>query len=99
MKFYINDYNFGYRMLRVIKGCDFYKILYSVNIPFVHVQEDCVTYYPDNSSFKYNEEIIRKFKQLNNYDVIEIYDNGIVFRIYDSHSNDNTIFITPKCNN
>ena len=52
----------------------------------------------ENKQYLIDEEYQDFFEEREEFDVIEIYDNGYVQLLYSRKSDDNTLFITPKCN-
>lgn len=54
--------------------------------------------FPEQREILVSENSWAGLSNLNNYDVLEIFPNGLVNRCYDDSSSDNVFYITNKCN-
>ena len=67
-------------------------------VEFIYVQSDSIEIYPEKEILSQDEDCIRELRKYNNYDVLGISENGLVYRYYDDSSTENALFITEKCN-
>lgn len=98
MSIRFEEYRSGYRIVSLalddsvkekVVGKEL-SVLYVTDTEIVLLPDDCVL------STKYTD--LEKIRQFNNYDVLEIWENGFVNRRYNDKSEDNYFFITGSCN-
>ena len=98
MSIRIRDYNQGYRIAALaLDDCAKEKLL-AKDLSVVYVSDGCAVLLPDNIMLHAEPEQLNHLGQYNNYDVVEIWENGILNRRYNDKSNDNYFFVTGACN-
>ena len=65
---------------------------------FFHITSSSVISFPEKKELKISHETREKLLELNDYDVLEVYEDGTVVRVYDNCSDENLFFITGRCN-
>ena len=98
MKIRIPGYKGGFRILSIALEESVKEDLMSEYVEELFVQQDLAVLYPDERILTENLDVLTRLKKMNNYDVIGISDNGMLYRYYDDSSNENAFFITEKCN-
>ena len=92
------NYNSGYRIVSLAFQESVKSELLQNDLSTLFVCNNEVLLYPENVVLSCNPEQIKELSKYNNYDVLEIFDNGNVFRRYDDASDDNCLLITNGCN-
>ncbi len=98
MLFYIKDYKGGYRIAKIArceKTCD--ELLQS-SFETILICNDEAIFNPDGFKVKLTEQERQKMEPLHDYDIVEINDRGIGYRLYSDFEGDTTIFTTARCN-
>ena len=67
-------------------------------LDFIYVLNNQIIIFPEKEIISEQEDAIDFFMKCNNYDVFESYEDGTFIRVYDNTSDENTFFITEKCN-
>lgn len=98
MRVKISGYEGRYKILSLALDEKTKDDLLSESVDLIYVDRDGVLIYPEEYVLSKEESVIKALQECNNYDVFELYENGILYRYYDDSSNDNTFFITGKCN-
>lgn len=62
------------------------------------LSENGIVSYPDGRLISLTDEAFDKALELNNFDVIEVFPDGMVNQYYNDSSSENVFFITEKCN-
>lgn len=98
MRFAVPTYSGEYRVVSLSLDNDTRQDLENEDVEFIHVTPDKVVMYPEELILTEEPDIIEKFKNGNNYDVFEIWENGKVVRCYNNSSLENVFFVTGRCN-
>ena len=94
----IDNYNYGYRIVSLaLDECTKDKLL-GRELNVLLVGEEEVVLLPDGLILSVSSDAVTQLRQYNNYDVLDIWDNGVVNRRYNDKSDDNYFFITGGCN-
>lgn len=98
MSIKFKEYNHGYRILSLALD-EITKIkLDEKNLSLLYVTEEKCMLFPEGIVLQITEEYLKQLKNFNNYDVLEIWENGFINRRYNDKSDDNYFFITGSCN-
>lgn len=94
------NYNLGYRVVSFASDEYAKEKLLTEKLSLAYLDESkCeLTILPDGISLTVDPSDIEKARSYNNYDVFEIWENGVFTRKYNDKSDDNYFFITGKCN-
>ena len=94
----IKGYNGLYRVVSIALDEVTKEDLEKDAIDFLHITDNSIILYPDNTILSENLNDIELLKKANNYDVYELYEDGRLVEYYDDSSIDNYFFVTAKCN-
>ena len=98
MLFFLKNYKGSFRIVKVARCeescCDILKSRFDVLL----LQEKTVTFLPDDIVFDLTQPEIQKMNALYDYDIVEINEQGIGYRLYSDYEGDTTIVITSSCN-
>lgn len=92
------NYNYGYKLLSVAKNINITFELSNQELNYLLIDNGNVIIFPENLTLFVTEEEYKGLLELNNFDVIEIWDNGRINRLYNDSSEDNYFFMTGACN-
>lgn len=100
MNIRFRDYNLGYRIVSfALDECAMDKLIAEgLSLVYLDEQRNALILLPDNICLSINLPDIEKARTYNNFDVFEIWNNGVFVRKYNDLSDDNYFFITGKCN-
>lgn len=98
MKFRLFNYNSGFRIVSLALDIDTFNDLKEDKLDYIYVCDNRITLYPDTIELYIEDDKVRVFSCFNNYDVFIIDEDGSVIRCYDNSSNENSFFISGKCN-
>ena len=98
MRFKIPNYNGEYKVVSLSLDEKTKQELLKENVEFIQVLPHHVEGYPGEWLLSRDDSIVNKFRECNNFDVFEIYEDGMTYRCYDDSIIENTFFITEKCN-
>ncbi len=98
MNIYLDNYNMGYKMAVVAKNEAVLKSLLEKNICCMYKSQNEIVFYPEGSKSHPNKAALNKVDKLENYDIVEISPNGILYRAYADKESDSTVFMGSKCN-
>lgn len=92
------EYTYGYRIASlVLDECAKEKQI-AKELSVLYVGNTEIILFPDNVVLSRDIADVEKMRQFNNYDVVEIWENGIINRRYNDKSDDNYFFVTGSCN-
>ena len=95
---YLSQYHGGYRIFTVIKEIEKADIWLSAGLSAGVLKEDSLLLLPDNIMIPFTSEEKRRMEQIHEFDVLDINENGIVYRWYSSFDGDAGIATTSACN-
>lgn len=98
MSIRFREYNYGYKIVSLALDEDTKEKLLERGLNILYLSNAEMVLLPENIGVFVESESFEKIKQFNNYDVLEIWENGIVNRRYNDKSDDNYFFITGACN-
>ena len=98
MRVKFDEYSEGYRIVSIAKDEATQNDLLKDGVNFIRLDQQEVIIHPENKRLIASVECLEYLKQLNNYDVCEIWENGVIYLNYDNSSIDNYFFVTGKCN-
>lgn len=93
-----DNYKCGYQIVSLALNDEVKNNLINSELNTVYVTDNAITLLPANIILSTSSTHIEYLKTYNNYDVLEIWDNGILVRRYNDKSTDNYLFITSGCN-
>ena len=94
----LRDYNLGYRIAALaLDDCAKEKLL-SKDLSVLCITDESTVLLPENIKLSTDLDGLEQLRLWNNYDVVEIWENGILNRRYNDKSNDNYFFMTGACN-
>lgn len=100
MSLKFKNYNLGYRVVSLaLDECAKDKLILQ-GLSFVYMDENKgeIILMPEAVVLSSDYDNLEKIQTYNNYDVFEIWANGVFVRKYNDKSDDNYFFITGKCN-
>lgn len=98
MSIRFREYNHGYRIVSLaLDECTKEKLL-ERGLNTLYVSNAEIVLFPDAITLSVKNEDVEQLKQFNNYDVLDIWENGILNRRYNDKSDDNYFFVTGACN-
>lgn len=98
MSIKFNDYKFGFKIVSLAKNEKTKEELMKENLAFIFVNDEKILLFPENVILSEKQGDVEKIKSFNNFDVFELWNNGILICRYSDLSNDNYFFITSGCN-
>ena len=93
-----DNYKCGYQIVSLALNEEVKNNLINSELNAIYVSDNAITLLPANITLSTSSNHIEFLKTYNNYDVLEIWDNGILVRRYNDKSSDNYLFITSGCN-
>lgn len=91
-------YTYGYRIASLVFDACAKEKQMEKGLSILYVKEKEIVLFPDNVIVSENMSDIEYLHRFNNYDVLEIWENGLVNRRYNDKSDDNYFFVTGSCN-
>ena len=98
MSIMLENYDLGYRIVSLALDDTAKNHLFEENLEAICVENKKIVLLPERIFLSDNVKDIAKIQQWNDYDVLEILENGLVSRKYNDKSDDNYFFITGGCN-
>ena len=95
---YLSNYHGGYRIFAVIKEKEQADELLNSGLTVGLLKDNSLTLIPDQLIIPFAEEEQKRMSCINAYDVLDINDNGILYRWYSSKDGDAGIATTSACN-
>lgn len=93
-----SDYSYGYRIASLaLDDCAKEKQI-EKDLSVLYVGKAEIVLLPDDVVLSNDISDVEQLHRFNNYDVLEIWENGIVNRRYNDQSDDNYFFVTGSCN-
>lgn len=93
-----DGYEYGFKIVSLALDEKAKSNLLKSDLETLYVDDTCITLYPNNTIVSAKDEDIEFLNSCNNYDVLEIWESGVVIRRYNDKSNDNYFFVTGRCN-
>lgn len=88
----------GYRIVSLALDESVRDDLLQDGLDVLFVNQDSISILPCNVVLSIESEKINELQTCNNFDVFELTPQGLLRQLYDNSSNDNSFFVTPKCN-
>lgn len=98
MKIRISNYDGGYKVVSLSLDERTKADLEKEEVDFLQLRDKELLLFPEDTVLTTDLEVVEQIKSCNNYDVFEIWEDGTLSRCYDDSSQENTFFITEKCN-
>ncbi len=98
MSIRLEKYKQGYRIASLAHEECVKADLLESGLSVIYVDNEKILLLPEGTVLSNNTLHLSKIKQYNNYDVLEIWENGVIVRRYNDKSDDNYFFITGGCN-
>ena len=98
MSLLLENYNLGYRIVSLALDETAKAHLLADNLELIYVENEKIVLLPDGIILSERMADISKIQRWNNYDVLDILENGLVSRKYNDKSDDNYFFVTGGCN-
>jgi His-Xaa-Ser system radical SAM maturase HxsC len=92
------EYCYEYRIASLALDNSSKEKLIERELSVLYVDDTEVVLLPDEVVLSKEFADIEQLRQYNNYDVVEIWENGVVNRRYNDQSDDNYFFVTGSCN-
>ncbi len=92
------NYKSGYRVASLALDESTKTKLVESRLSTLYVGQTDIILYPEQVVLSSDSSLIQSLQEFNNYDVFEIWENGIAIRRYNDGSGDNYFFITGACN-
>ena len=92
------EYSCGYRIVSLALDDCVKEVQVEKDLSVLYVSDTEIVLLPDEIILSRDLSDVEQLRQFNNYDVVEIWENGVVRRIYNDSSNDNYFFVTGSCN-
>lgn len=98
MSIRFREYNHGYRIVSLALDEHTKEKLLERELNILYISDVEAVLLPDAITLSIENEANEQLKQFNNYDVLEIWENGVLHRRYNDKSNDNYFFVIGACN-
>lgn len=98
MTFFLKGYTHGYRIVSLARTEEICDYLLKNNLETLLVSQSKIILYPNSQVLSEDTDTIKWASRFNNFDVLAIWENGLVTRLYDDKSIDNFFFVTGRCN-
>lgn len=98
MSIRFNNYRSGFRIAAIAFEPEVRQTMLENDLSVLYVDSNRVVLFPEKIVLSEDAEQIEKIRKYNNYDVAEIWQNGVMLRRYNDKSDDNYFFITGVCN-
>lgn len=93
-----DEYKSGYQIVSLALDQEVRDNLLANKLNTLFVYDNTAVLLPANITLSKKADDIEYLKKCNNYDVLEIWNNGVLVRRYNDKSTDNYLFITSGCN-
>lgn len=94
----IPEYNGGYSIVSIVKSKSALEDLSNENLDFWYVTKDAITVFPNQTAIQTSASVHQALLTFDDYDAVEVYEDGTVYPLYSNCAEDNLFFITGKCN-
>ena len=98
MRTHLSNWIGQHCVVSVARDSKAFEKLKRIGLPFWLVEQSRVTVWPDGTQLQFPANDMEQLQFLNNYDIIEVMEDGFLLRLYDDASNENIIFVTGRCN-
>lgn len=98
MRFKLKQFDGKYHVYSVAVTEEAAKKLEKQGLPFWKIENNGINNVHDGNQVLVKSSDLIYLQDLNDFDVLEVFPNGIVNRYYNDSSEDNLFFITEKCN-
>ena len=92
------NYNHGSKVLSLIKNDEDEQLAVSRGWEYLYFRDNAVYLMPDNIRLMLSQDAHNSISCFNSLDILELNENGSIFRFYDTSAVDNAFLITGKCN-
>lgn len=98
MSIKLDNYQQGFRIVSLALDSSVKEQLLAERMSLIYVHSHEVTLLPENVVLSTEKSCVEQLQEFNNYDVLEIWENGVISRRYNDQSDDNYFFVTGGCN-
>lgn len=98
MRLKLENYSHGFRIVSLALTPTVRDHLLAEDLSVLYVNEQDAILFPENVHLSAEDACVQSLRELNSYDVLEIWENGWIQRRYNDESDDNYFFITGGCN-
>lgn len=98
MSIKLDNYQQGFRIASLALDSSVKEQLLAERMSLIYVHSHEVVLLPENVVLSTEESCVEQLQEFNNYDVLEIWENGAISRRYNDQSDDNYFFVTGGCN-
>ena len=98
MRIRLLNWHGGHCVVSFAKDSETAERLKSAGHSFWFLEQTHVVTWPENREYQFSVNEMEQLRLLNNFDVIEVFEHGLVIRLYDDSSSENLIFVTGRCN-
>lgn len=98
MQLKLKNYRYGFRIVSLAFVPAVKDHLLTESLPVLYVNNQETVLFPENVYLSASKTCMQILQKFNNYDVLEIWENGTICRRYNDKSDDNYFFITSGCN-
>ena len=88
MSIKFDNYHGGYKVVSLAINENAKSELLKNDLEFIYFNNEKVVLYPNEQVLSNNISDINELKQYNNFDVLEIWENGVLYRVYNDKSDD-----------
>lgn len=94
----IKNYGYSYKLLSIAKNRVVAQEMDTKKLGYLLLDDNQAIIYPEQLVLNISNDEYHGLLEFNNFDVIEIWSNGIIVRRYDDSTDDNYFFMTGACN-
>jgi His-Xaa-Ser system radical SAM maturase HxsC len=98
MNAYLKDYNYGFRIATVARSRSVCNALLQKGVRVMYILENDIIYMPDGVTHKIFDVNRSRINQLGDYDIVEISETGLLYRMFCNREADSTLFMGARCN-
>jgi len=98
MTLYLKNYRLPARMCIVAKDKNLLRELNELRYEVMFINDNSITLYPDEISIELSQTEQEQISRLADRDIVELYNNGLLYRSFANMESDTTLFLGAKCN-
>lgn len=98
MTLFLRNYKFSPRMCVVAYDRDLLLSLSERNYEVMYIQDNAITFYPDEISITVEADEMANVRRLENRDIVEIFGNGLLYRSFANMETDSALLLGASCN-
>lgn len=94
----ISNYSMGYRIVSLALDSKAEEELLARGLDVLCVRNSQTILLPGDCVLSDEQDLADRLSSLNDFDVLSVWEDGRLMRLYDDSSNDNYLFVTGQCN-